>query len=92
MFRAVFLNGPLEGAADVDISAPSVPERLFFTPAPAELEWTIAKGHLLVGYDQAPETPWPGQLEYRLDRGRSELRAHSMYEGQEEGLACYALA
>lgn len=94
MFRATHIFGPLSGEEnDVSMAAPRVPGRLFYAPAPGGLPGhALVAGYLLVGYDQPPETPWPGQVEYVLDRERSRLREHSRHEEMEEGVAVYVLA
>lgn len=94
MFRATHIFGPLSGEEnDVSMTAPSVPGRLFYAPAPPGVPGhALVAGYLLVGYDQAPETPWEGQVEYWLDRERSLLRPHAQYADMEEGTAVYVLA
>jgi hypothetical protein len=74
---------------DVSMSAPRVPERLFYAPAPDRAPPVTPNGYMLVGYGQVPEVPWPGQVEYRLVRARSDLRPHPDYDGMEEGVAVY---
>lgn len=94
MFRATPLDGPLAGKW-IDMAGPHVPTRLFFAPAPGAIpeHFVTANGYMTVGFDEAPEPPWPGQVEYRLDRERSELRPHGQYEGSmEEGVAAYVVA
>jgi len=97
VFRAIFLTGPLKGKY-IDMAAPHTPERLFFAPAPGDVgeHFITANNYLTVGYDDPPYPPWPGQIEYRLDREQSELRAHGSRDfaagGMEEGRAVYVVA
>jgi hypothetical protein len=95
MFRAIFLTGPLEGKY-IDMAAPRTPERLFFAPAPGDIpeHFVTANGYLAVGHDDPPYPPWPGQIEYRLDRDQSRLRPHGLGfgGGMEEGQAVYVVA
>lgn len=89
---ATHIFGPLADC-DVSMSAPRTPGRLFYAPAPDGVPGPFrVNNYLLVGYDQPPEDPWPGQVEYVLDRDRSELRPHPQYDGMEEGTAVYVLA
>lgn len=81
-------------ANDVGLAARRVPGRLFYAPAPQGVPAVSASGYFLVGYDDAPERDWPGQVEYVLARERSTLRPHAQHgdEGMEEGTAVYVLA
>lgn len=92
MFRAVHVRGPLAGEDnDVGMSAPYVPERLWYAPAPAGVHTPTPAGYMLVGWDRAPELAWPGQVEYALDREHSQLYPHERYEDMREGTAVYVL-
>lgn len=92
MFRATHCGGPLDGN-DVDMSARTVPVRLFYAPAPDGVpDHVTASGYMLVGYDQAPEASWPGQVEYALDPDASELRPHHAYDDMQEGTAVFTHA
>jgi hypothetical protein len=83
MFNVEHRLGPLDGLT-VSMSAPRVPQRLFYAPG-----HFTANGFLLVGYDSEPEAPWDEQVEYVLDREQSQLRPHGVHEGMEEGSAVY---
>ena len=76
---------------DVSIAATSVPDVLYYAPAPRDAPNLTPAGYLLVGYNQPPELPWDGQVRYALDREASDLRPHPEYEGMEEGQAVYVL-
>lgn len=96
MFRATHIFGPMAGEAnDVSFAAPHVPERLSYAPAPQGISPVTPNGYMLVDVDGATgarEHPWPGQIEYVLDRQRSQLKPHPEYEGMETGMAVYELA
>jgi hypothetical protein len=91
MMALTHIGGPLEGEA-LSIAAPATPRRLFYAPAPDGVPSPFQQaGYILVGYDQAPVKPWPGQVEYRLDRELSELHPHPEYDGMEQGTAAYVV-
>jgi hypothetical protein len=95
MIRATHLDGPMAGAAnDVSLSAPRTPAELWYAKVPDGTEQRFTgltpAGYVLVGYDRYPPSgAWPGLAHYRLDRDRSELRAHAQHAGMEEGVAVY---
>ena len=92
MIHVTHERGPLDGGGnDVSLAAPRTPLRLFYAKAPAGVPNAAitTSGHMLVGYDQPPERDWPGQVEYTLDRERSELRQHRTYDDMEEGTAVF---
>ena len=96
MFLARHHEGPL-AAEDVSMAAPKIPHRLFYAPVPpGTLAPATTNGYMLVSYDQPPERDWEGQVEYVLDRDRSELRPHASRDyaaaGMEEGTAVYVPA
>lgn len=95
MFVARHLEGPLD-AEDVMMAAPAVPRRLFYAPAPAPGIPMTTAGYVLVSYDEEPEAPWEGQVEYVLDRERSQLGPHGQRDyaeaGMEVGTAVYVPA
>lgn len=93
MFRATHIFGPMQGT-DVSVAAPRTPQRVWYAPCPVTDHAPFPNGYMQVGWDLAPDHPWPGQVEYVLDRDRSDLRPHALYgdEGMEEGVAVYMLA
>lgn len=89
MFRAEHIGGPLDGE-QVSLTAPRVPELLYYASAPPGMSAITSSGHILVGYDTL-DAYWPGVSEYQLDRASSDLRPHPEYEGMELGTAVYVL-
>lgn len=93
MFVATHVEGPM-ASCDVSMAAPRTPERIFYAPVPKGVAGPFgSSGYLVVDYDRAPDVPWPGQVEYRLDRESSQLEPHPQYgdEGMETGVAVYVL-
>lgn len=95
MFVASHLDGPLASPeGNVSIAAPRVPERLYYAPTPAQMPGVVC-GYILVGYNEPPERPWPGQIEYALNREASTLVPHAILDyaesGMEQGCAVYEL-
>lgn len=72
------------------MAAPRVPQRISYAPCPTEHP-PFPNGYMGVAYDWHNEPPWPGQVNYVLDREASDLRPHSVYEEMEEGTAVYVL-
>jgi hypothetical protein len=92
MLRVTHIFGPM-AETDVSMATPRTPERIFYAPAPTGVPAPFPNGYMQVGWNEiAPHEAWPGQVEYVLDRERSNLRPHQEYEDMEEGLAVYVLA
>lgn len=80
-------------ANDVAMSAPRTPERMSYAPCPL-VQAPFPCGYMAVDYDGVAgtaENPWPGQVNYVLDRDASDLRPHREYPDMEEGVAVYVL-
>lgn len=93
MFRATHIGGPMDGPAnDVHMAADAVPEAIFYAKCPVPTA-PFPNGYMGVGYGEAmrPDVPWPGQVEYALDREASGLEPHEQYPKMETGVAVYRL-
>lgn len=91
MIQLTHIFGPMSGVG-IAMAAPRVPGRIFY--APVRDAGPFGAGYIMVEFDRVPEVPWPGQVEYVLDRERSRLEPHELYgaEGMEQGTAVYMLA
>lgn len=95
MFRVTFHDGPLAGdpANERHMAAPGIPRRLYLTPAPEGTEQHAIGNWLLVGYDDVPMPPWPGQVTYELDDELSSARTREeipgFRDGEDQGIAVY---
>ena len=88
MFRATHIFGPMAGDAnDTMVASATLPKRVWYAPAPEGVH-VFPNGYMMVGVHIPPEVPWPGQVEYVLDEGRSS----AFFErGAAQGVAVYVL-
>ena len=91
----MFEDGPKNGPRPRTFAAASVPTRMWFAPERriVDRKTVTHDGWMLVGAArraEPPAEPWPGQIEFVLDPGRSNVNLHA--PGEDWGTAVYVFS